>query len=801
MNTLLQDLRYGARMLVKAPGFAFVAIATIALGIGANTAIFSVVNALLLRPLPYPKAHELVMVWQDMRARSGPVKEWATPGNFADWKNSGVFASASAIQGWQPSLTGSGEAEAIRGEQVTFEYFNVLGVSPAAGRSFRSEDDQPTSPRVAVMGHSLWQRRFGSDPNIIGRSIVLGGEPHEIIGIMPATFRPAINQNAEIWRPRRLNLANPSRGAVVLRVVARIKADTSLEQTRSAASLLGAQLAKAYPDSNSDTTIGVTTLHSEAVGDIRLGLWVLLGAVAFVLLIACANVANLLLARASARGREIAVRLALGAGRKRLIRQLLTESVLLAAIGGFVGVLLGGWAIDALVTIAPQGAPRNAAVGLDATVLWFAVALTAATGMLFGLVPALQASTSDVTPALKSGGRGASAGSGYRTRRALIVMEIATALVLLVGSGLLMRTLTTLRTFDLGFDPSGVLVGAVNPPRVRYDSAEKLVALYDRLLQRTAAIPGVQTAALSSIVPLGGDSDMTIYVEGRPLPRNESESVATWYRLVSREYFDAMGIPILKGRNFETREAAPAIVVSDVSAKRLWNGEDPIGRRVRFSTREDAPWFTVVGVAREVRMRGARGESRSEVYLPYWQFPEPGMNVVLKAAARPELLMPSLKQAVADVDPELPVSGMQAMTAIVAESIDEPRFFATMVSLFAALALGLSALGIYGLVAFVVAQRTSELGVRIALGASHRDLFALVVGDGLKLTLAGVAAGAAAAAALSLSLQSLLFGVAPLDLVTFAVMSAVLLGTAVLACLLPARRATRVDPMVALRTD
>jgi putative ABC transport system permease protein len=803
MTTFIQDLRYGARMLARSPGFAAVAMLTIALGVGANTAIFSVVNAVLIRPLPYPRAQELVMVWQDMRARGGPEKEWATPGNVADWKSSGLFAGLAAVQGWQPSLTGHGDAEALPGEMVTADYFTVLGISPALGRGFRAEDDQPASPRVVMLGDGLWQRRFGGDRAIVGRSIVLSGEPHEIVGVLPAGFRPAIRGDAEIWRPRRLNLSNPSRGAVILRVVARLKPDVSIAEAGAAAAGLAAQLAAAHPDSNAGTTIGLSSLHEEAVGDIERGLWVLVGAVAFVLLIACANVANLLLARATSRTREVAVRLALGAGRGRLVRQFLTESLLLAAAGGAIGILFASWGIDALLAIAPRTARPAGAIALDARVLWFAVALTAATGMLFGLVPALQASGGSVAPALKAstaGGHGSSS-AGSTTRRALIVVEVATALVLLVGSGLLLRTLTRLQAFDLGFEPARVLVGQVNPPRVAYGTREQLVGLYDRLVERAAAIPGVETAALSSVLPLTGDSDMTIFPEGRPLPRTEAEAIAVWYRIVSSEYFRAVGIRITAGRSFEPREAAPAIVVSDVTARRLWNGENPLGRRVRFSEAADAPWFTVVGVAREVHVRGARGESRSEVYLPYSQFAEAEVNIVLKTSGRPELLAGSLRQAVRDVDPDLPVSGVDTMAAIVARSIDEPRFFAALVSIFAGLALGLAALGIYGVIAFAVAERTAEIGVRMALGAGRLDVLALVAADGLKLTLAGAAAGGLAAAALGLSLESMLFGVTPLDPATFAITTGVLLATAVCASVVPARRAARVDPMAALRVE
>jgi putative ABC transport system permease protein len=788
-------------MLARSPGFAFVAIATLALGIGANTAIFSVVNALLLRPLPYPRAHELVMVWQDMRARGGPVQEWDTPGNVADWKASGLFGGLTAIQGWQASLTGVGEPEPLLGEQVTYEYFEVLGVRPELGRSFQASEDVPNAPRVVVISHALWQRRFGGDPRILQQAITLGGELHQVVGVMPSTFRPGVIDGADVWRPRRLNLTNPARGFVVLRVIARLKPGVTLEQTSASASVLAAQLAAAHPESNTGVGIGVSSLHAQVVGNIQQGLLVLLGAVAVVLLIACANIANLLLARASARSREIAVRLALGAGRARLIRQLLTESLLLSAIGGALAILVARWAIDALVAVAPQSAPRVGDVGLDGTVLLFAAVLTLLTAVIFGLVPALQASGVDVSPALRQGGRAASAAAGYHTRRALIVLEVASALVLLVASGLLLRTFVTLQRSDLGFNPDRVLVGAVNPPRVSYATAGQQVAFYDRLLERASSLPGIETAALTSIVPLGGDSDMSILVEGKPVPTNDAQSDAVWYRLVSREYFRAMGIALQRGRNFEPREAAPAIIVSDATARRFWKDGDPLGRRVRFSEDASAPWFTVVGVAGEVRMRGPRGESRSEVYLPYWQFPELGTNVVLKTVGKPEALAAPLRQAVRALDPDIPVSGITAMSTVVADSIDQPRFFAVLVGVFAVLALALAIVGIYGVISYTVAQRTAEIGVRMALGAARRDVLALIVGDGLKLTALGVLIGVAAAAGASASLTSLLFGVGALDPATFGAMTAVLVAASVLACVLPARRAARVDPMVALRTE
>jgi putative ABC transport system permease protein len=521
--------------------------------------------------------------------------------------------------------------------------------------------------------------------------------------------------------------------------------------------------------------------------------------VAFVLLIACANIANLLLARATARAREIAVRLALGAARGRLVRQLLTESLLLAAVGGGLGVLLATWGVAGLVSIAPPTVVRLQEIGLDVRVLAFAGILTIVTGVLFGLVPALHAARGNVTPALKDGARGASTASGHRTRRALIVFEIATAVVLLVASGLLLKTLLHLQSFDLGFVPDRVLVGQVNPPAARYTSDQQLVTFYDRLLEKAAALPGVNGAALASVVPLGGDNDMDIEIEGRPAPRTEADATTAWYRLISADYFRVMGITLTEGRAFSAGDAAPSVIVSDVAAKHFWNDENPLGRRVRFGSK--SPWFTVVGVAREVRMRGARGDRRSEIYLPYWQFPEGGTNVVLKTAGRPEALTSALRAAVIQIDPDLPVARIETLAEIVGASNAEPRFLAVLVTFFAALALGLASLGIYGVIAFAVSQRMPEIGVRLALGAERRDIFAMVVGDGLKLAATGIVAGAIAAVALNVSIESLLFGVRKVDPWTFALTIGALLVAAVLACLLPARRATHVDPMAALKAE
>jgi putative ABC transport system permease protein len=802
MHTTLQDLRYAVRLLFKTPSFTFVAVLTLALGIGANTAIFTVVNSLLLRPLPYSDPHRLVMVWQDFRARGGPADEWATPGNVADWRAATeLFANVAAIGGWRPTYTGETEPEPIAGEQVSHEYFHVLGISPALGRTFRREDDVPNAPRVAILDDTLWKRRFGGDQRVVGRIVTLSGEPHEIIGVLPLGFRPIVSDQAEIWRPLRLNTTTPSRGAITLRVVGRLAPGLPLDRAQAAATALARQLEARHPQYNEKVGFNIQPLHERVVGDIRPGLVALLGAVAFVLLIACVNIANLLLARGSSRRRELSVRLALGAARSRVIRQLLTESVLLAAVGGVAGILLGVWAVDALVAIAPASAPRVNEIRLDLRVLGFGAVLTGVTGLLFGLAPALQASRGGATQSLKDGPRGAAAGSGGGLRRVLIAVEVALALMLLTGGGLLLQTFVRLQAADLGFDPRNVLVGYINPPRTRYDTRAKHRVFYDQVLEKAAAVPGVEKAALTSVLPLSGDSDMGFAIEGRPMPERPSEMPGTWYRLVSAGYFDTMGMQLRRGRSFEPREPAPSVVVNETFVRKYFPSEEPLGRRLRFSEADDAPWFTIVGIAADARIRGARGETRVETFIPYWQLTEPGMNVVLKAQSGAAQLAPALKQAVASIDPTVPVSNIAVLSDTVAESIEQPRFFAVLAVAFAMMALVLAAIGIYGVMAYVVAQRTTEIGVRMALGASPAEIFRLVLGEGLRITAIGVAGGIAGSLIVARWLAALLFGVAPGDLLTLTATAGLLLLVAATACYLPARRATRVDPMVALRAE
>lgn len=800
-SVMPNDFRYAVRTFLRTPGFSLVAMLTLALGIGANTAIFTVVNALLIRPLPYPDADRLVMVWQDLRARGGPRDEWATPGNYADWrKEKGIFEAVAVISGWRPTLLGGAEPEPIPGEQVSHEYFAVLRVNPILGRTFREADDVPNAPRVVVIGHGLWQRRFGGDASIVGRTVSLSGESHEIIGVTPEGFRPIVNDAAEVWRPLRIDTANPARGAVVLRDVARLAEGVSLARAQAAADLLATQLELAHPQYNEKTRFLLTPLQERVVGDIKPGLLAMLGAVGFVLLIACANIANLLLARGSARARELAVRVALGAGRARLVRQLLTESVLLSLAGGACGVLLGVWAVDALVAVAPRGAPRLNEITLDAAVFAFAAIVTLTTGVVFGLAPALHLSRRHASSALKQGAGGTGGTSGGRLRRVLIAGEVALALMLLTGAGLLVRTFVHLQRADLGFTPDNVIIGFVNPPRVAgYETRAKHLAFYDQVFAKAQALPGVEHVALASVLPLSGDSDSDFRIEGRPAPASQSETPTTWYRLVSASYFDTMGISILRGRAFEPREAAPSVIVNETFQRTYFPGQDPIGRRIRFGG--EAPWATIVGIARDVKVRGAREPTRVETYIPYWQMTEPGMNIVIKASGNPAQLVGPLRQAVASVDRNVPVSGVVTLAELVGGSIENPRFFAVLALTFASLALVLAAIGIYGVMAYAVSQRTMEIGVRMAVGASAPDVFRLVITDGLKIAAIGIALGAGGSWLIGRSIVALLFGVRPGDPLTLAGTAAVLLAVAAAACFVPAWRATRVDPIVALRTE
>jgi putative ABC transport system permease protein len=795
---MLHDLKYAVRVTFKARAVTLVAAATLALGIGVNTAIFSVVDGVLLRPLPYADPGRLVMVWQDLHARGGPSTEWTGPAQHFEWKaNTAVFDDLASVRGWSASLAGGDMPESLQGEQTTYEYFDLLGVRPILGRGFRDADDVPGAPRVVVLSHGLWMRRFGGDPQVIGRTVPINGESHEIIGVMPAKFRPVLATGAALWRPLRMNRVNPSRNLAVNHTIGRLKAGLTLEQARANLAAFARDLERAHPDSDADKGINPVPLQAQQTKGVRTPLLVLQCAVGFVLLIACVNIANLLLSRAAGRAREIAVRRALGADRLRIVRQLLTESVVLAVSGGALGVLVAVWGVSALTRLAPPGTPRIDEVGVDGRVLVFAALLSVATGVLFGLVPAAQAARDRVTNALKQGGRGQLGDGGVRVRRALIVAELALALVLLAGGGLLLRTFLAMQRADLGFNPDKVLTGFVLPAGSHYRTDPARVAFYDAVLARTAALPGVDVAALSSVIPLNGDSDTDFAIDGRPEPTRSADALVTWYRVVSANYFAAMQIPLRHGRLFADREAAPVVVISETMAKRQWPGEDPVGRRIRFG-RSSA---TIIGVVADVRVRGPREPGQVETYIPYWQNPEAGINLVLKTAGDPHALAEPMRRAIKDIDPSIAVAGIATMDEVIADSIGAQRFVATLVAIFGGLALILAAVGVYGVMSYSVSQRTQEIGVRLALGAADRQIFSLVVGESLGLAAAGIGLGLVAAAGAGRAMRGLLFGVGATDVATLGGTAAILVAVAFLAAYLPARRAMRIEPIAALRAE
>jgi putative ABC transport system permease protein len=795
-----QDLKYAVRVIGQTRGVTLVAIMTLALGIGANTAIFSVINAVLLRPLPYPQPERLVIVWQDLRARGGPPTEWTGPSQHFDWKSqTDVFETLTSIRGWSASVAGGQMPESLTGEQVTREYFDVAATKPALGRAFAEKDDIPNAPRVVILSHGLWMRRFGGDPSVIGRPLPINGESHEVIGVMPRDFTPVYIPTADLWRPMRLNPVNPSRNTAVFHTFGRLRPGVTIDQARARLDAFAKHLQAEHPDSDTGKGINAVPLQEQRVGSMRPSLLMLQGAVAFVLLIACVNIANLLLSRAAGRSGEIAVRRALGADRARIVRQLLTESTVLASVGGGVGAILGTWGVAALKAIAPDGTPRIDEVTVDGRVLLFTAALSLLTGLVFGLVPAVHAARDRFGLALKMGGRGQLSDGGGRARRALIVAELALALVLVAGGGLLLRTFLALQRVDLGFNPSRVMTGFVLPPGAAYRTDESRLAFYDAVRARIEVLPGVQQAAFSSVLPLSGDSDTNVLIEGRPAPTRSSDALVTWYRVVSANYFSTMEIPLRRGRLFQDREAEPVVVINESAAKRFWPGEDPLGRRVRLD--QSAPWATVVGIVADVQMRGARGTNVVETYIPYWQNPEAGINVALKTAGDPRALVEPLRRAIMEVDPGIAVASIATMDELVAQSIGSSRFYALLVAVFAALALVLAAVGIYGVMSYAVAQRTQEIGVRLALGAGRRQIFALVVGETVKLAAVGLVLGLAGAVAVSRALGDLVFGIPRMDPVTFGVTAALLVAVAFLATWLPARRATRIDPMVALRIE
>ncbi|HSB12440.1 MAG TPA: ABC transporter permease [Blastocatellia bacterium] len=806
METVWQDVRYAFRMLYKNRSFTAVAALALALGIGANSAIFSVVNSVLFRPLPYRDPQRLVMIWENHQQRGGPEREWASPADLRDWREQPQsFDNVAGLLGWGPTMTGRDEPEDLQGAAVSYDTFSMLGVAPALGRGFTAEEDRPGSGRVAVLSHRLWQRRFGSDASIIGKSITLGGESYGVIGVMPRGFTFPLLNATEIWTtagPLLDGLKGCDRGCVILRVIAKLKDGVSLDAARAEMSALAARTAQQYPDSNDGVGTTLVPLHEQLVGNVRLPMLVLLGAVALVLFIACTNVANLLLARAATREKEVAIRAALGASRGRLIRQHLTESVVLAGVGGAFGMLVAFWMVDVLVSFAPKGTPRLEEIAVDRSVLGFTLGVALLTGLAFGLAPALLSSKTNFDSALKEGGRDVRSSSrGNRVRAALVVSEVSLALMLLVGAGLLIKSFLNLQQVDPGFNPEGLLRVDVGLPRTRYSERAKTAAFFKQLVDRVSALPGVEAAGSVSTLPLsGGGTDSSFLIEGQPQPEPNREPVAH-YAKVTPDYFRAMGIRLLKGRVFSDADSADSprtALISEEMARRYFPGEDPLGKRLLFGSKDRRE---IVGVVSDVKFFGLNQDARPTMYFSEQQYPERGMSLVVRASGDPMTQAAAVQTEVQGLDRDLAVSNVMTMESLVSNSLSEPRFVLLLLGVFAGAALALSVIGVYGVVSYSVAQRSHEIGVRMALGAQMSDVLKLVVGRGMALVGGGIALGLAGAYALSRVMESLLFGVGARDFGTFAATAVILAGVALGACFVPARRATKVDPMIALRCE
>ena len=817
MIPIPQDLRLAARSLRRNPGFALVAVVTLALGIGANTAIFGVLNGVLLRPLPYATPDRLVKVWNHWE---GSPEGNLSPPEFFDYRERlGSFSHLGAYTTGPANLTGGDAPERLNAGFLSAGVFPTLGIAPLHGRVFVAEEDVPGVEPPVVLGHGLWVRRFGGDPSIVGRTITLGGNARTVVGVMPPEFRLPEElrgeETTDLFLPLGIDRTTvPNRGSHFLRGVARLRPGVSVEQAAAELAAVARQLVAEFPDDYSAEMrfgAGAEPLAEHVLGDVRPLLLILLGAVGLVLLIASVNVASLMLIRADARQREMAVRTALGAGRGRIVRQLLVESGLLAMLGGAGGVLLAVWATEALVRLNPPGLPRPDAIGVDARVLGFALGVSLLTALIFGLVPALHASRAELGSTLRESARTATAGAARQRLRTLLVAgEVALAVVLLVGAGLLVRSFVALRQVDPGFRTEGVLTLRMSLPSSRYP-AERVPEFYREFLQRVSALPGVTAAGAVSNLPLAsGLGDLNFEIEGRPVGADESSPRADW-QTVTPGYFLAMGMQLLRGRGVlpsDDERAPGAVVINESLARQYWADEDPIGKRFELGAGAGPGWVTIVGVVRDLRHESLTEPPRPEMYIPHAQFrgwdsgaPVRAMTLAIGNGANPVALAPAIREELRRMDPELPVADVRSMEEVRSESVALPRFVMLLLTLFSAVALVLAAIGVFGMMAYSVAQRTREIGIRIALGASAGEVARMVVRRGMAISLAGVALGLVGAVATSRLLSGMLFGVDATDPATFASIPLLLLATALLASYLPARRATRGDPVEALRRD
>ncbi|MGA9769118.1 MAG: ABC transporter permease [Blastocatellia bacterium] len=809
MENLLKDVRYGIRVLLKSPGFTAVALLALTLGIGANTAIFSVVNTVLLRPLAYKDADRLMTVWETQQSVD---KESASIPNFNDWRaQNQSFDDMAAAWRNNLNITGSGEPERLLGRMVTSNFLSVLGVQPQLGRDFSSEDERAGSAPTVIISNGLWQRRFGSNPDIIDSQITLNDTSFTVIGVLSPAFHfytPADVFAPISFMPERLRQAREEHGGVI--TVARLKSNVTPEQALADLNNIAASLEIQYPKTNSTNRVLITPIYEDMVGDIKPSLFILLGAVAFVLLIACANVANLLLARAAARQKEIAIRTALGATRARVVRQLLTESIVLSLLGGALGLLVALWGADLLYSAMPNNVPWIKDIGLDKTVLVFTLTVSMFTGIIFGLVPALGASNPDLNETLKEGGRGSTAARS-RARSALVVAEVALALILLIGAGLMLRSFARVNKLDPGFDAQNLLTMQVLLSPTRYSEDSKARAYYDQIIERVGSLPGVESAALSTSVPLNGATVTGFSIEG-PAQGSISDLPLTVQSATSAKYLATMGIPLLKGRYFDEQDTVktPLVAIIDESfARDFFPDSDPLGRLIFL---DQTIKLRIVGVVGHVRHLGFETDEQSKIryqmYTAFAQIPEPwyarvGQNMQLAVRTRTDAksLIAAVRGQVLEVDHDQPVYNIKTMQQLIADTISEKRFAMLMLGIFATVAVILAAVGIYGVMSYAVTQRRREIGIRMALGAQSSDVLRLVVSHGFKLALTGVGLGLTGAFLLTRLMSSLLYGVSATDPATFAVTSVILTGVALGACFIPARRATKVDPMVALRYE
>ncbi len=806
MESLLSDVRYAVRNLLRRPGFTIIAVITLALGIGANTAIFSAVNALLLKPLPFPELDRLVAVWDKLPSR-GVERNEVTVANYLDWQSqTQSFEKLALYRWWSANLTGIDPPERIQGFLVTANFLDTTGMKPILGRNFLPEENQPGKDAVAVITHSLWQRRFGGDPNILNKTIIINSITRTVVGVMPERFN--FPKGAEVYAPLPMTPElMKSRGNHSYYVLGRLKPGASIPGAQAELDNITARLEQQFPETNKGWGAAVFPLVADTVRTYDTALWIMMGAVGFVLLIACANVANLMLARASGRQKEIALRTALGASRWRIVRQLLTESLIVALVGGALGVLMGFWGIDALRAANPGEASRFAPgwhqLGINAPVLLFTLALSVVSGIVFGLAPALHASRTNLNDSLKEGARQTS-GSSHRLRSSLVVFEFALSLVLLVGAGLLTRSFLSLVKTDPGFNPDHVLTMNLVLPSAKYKDKPARAAFYNDLVQRVRVQPGVESAAVVNYLPLGGANSSDSYlVEGEPEPAPGDE-VDGRYRVATPDYFRTMGISIVRGRGFTDQDKAgapPVVMVNEAFVRKHWPNADPLGKRIRFyGPLERAPWMEVVGVVADVRHE-LNLPVTPEYYLPHAQDPWNAMVLVAKTSVEPGSLAGALRQQVWAIDKDQPVFDVKTMQEVRSTSVAVYSFSSVMLGIFAFVALLLASIGIYGVMAFAVTQRTQEIGIRIALGARSVDVLKLVVKHGMKLALLGMAIGLAGSWAVTRFIEKLLVGVKATDLLTFSVVSVCLLIAAFVACYLPARRATKVDPLVALRYE